>query len=120
MIAPARKVVTHVHWAAWSPEGAHLSSSPPAGIVHPPSDVQLLGSLRHPGVLCGYPPLVDECPFSCSSKGRDTGNSSLHHVPDVLSSSFLMDSLEYIYNLKIEVAVILPVQYGCALFIFLA
>ena len=43
------------------------SSTTSLGVVHPPLDVYLHRSLD---VLCGYPPLINECLFSCSSKGE--------------------------------------------------
>ena len=56
---------------------------------------QLPGSLKHPVVLCGYIPLVNECLFSCNSEARDKGNSSVCHVADVtlpmLSTSLALD-----------------------------
>ena len=63
----------HVHAQGYQERAghAHLSLPLPRGPVHPPSDVKLRVSLRHPVVLCGLPPLVSECPFSCSSKGEE-------------------------------------------------
>ena len=56
--------------------------------IHPPSDVQLRVSLRHPVVLCGFLPLVSECLFSCSSKGRMMKGTA--HSAILLTSSSCM------------------------------
>ena len=64
----SEKSFMHMHRAAGVGECSPISttSQEPSS---PPSDVQLRGSLRCPVVLCGCPPLVNECSFSCTSKG---------------------------------------------------
>ena len=46
-----------------------MSTTSP-GVDHPPSDVYLCRSLRHPVVLCGYHLLIDAYLFGCCLKGE--------------------------------------------------
>lgn len=56
----------------------HLGSSvplqPPPALIHPPSDAQIDGFLRCPGVLCRENIFEYGCPTSCKLKGREKGN----------------------------------------------
>ena len=63
----------------------HLSPPLLGEPVNPLSDVYLCGSLRHPVVVCGFPPWVNEYPFSCGSKGED--------VKGAVHSAMLLTSL---------------------------
>ena len=68
-LVPGRTSFVCMHRAAGEGQGSvHLSALLPREPVHPPSHVQLHGSFRCPLVLCVFPPLVSDCPFSCSSK----------------------------------------------------
>ena len=62
-----------VHAQGYQGKAGHVHLSLPLPGEASPSTLRCIVawvSLRHPVVLCGYPPLVSECPFSGSSKGE--------------------------------------------------